>query len=95
MYNRIPKANMLTRYLYTDGITNQEDRMIRDIRKTLSRGLLYSYQGAQVKKLYDENDTIERRALINPNKIKQDYDEKIISIGFESNFKTGDIFQSF
>ena len=93
MYNRIPKANMLTRYLYTDGITNQQDRMIRDKRKTLSRALLYSYQGAQVKKLYDENDTIERRALINPNKIKQDYDEKIISIGFESNFKTGDIFQ--
>ena len=93
MYNRIPKANMLTRYLYTDGRTNQQDRMIRDKRKTLSRALLYSYQGAQVKKLYDENDTIERRALINPNKIKQDYDEKIISIGFESNFKTGDVFQ--
>mgnify|MGYP007119926101 FL=1 len=26
------------------------------------------------------------RALINPNKLKQDYDDKIISIGFEYNF---------
>lgn len=93
MYFRIPKANMLTRYLYTEGVTGQQDRMIRDKRKSLSRALLYSYQAAEVKKLYDENDTIERRALINPNKIKADYDEKIISIGFESNFKTGDIFQ--
>ena len=93
MYNRIPKANMLTRYLYGDGVTGQQERMIRDKRKTLSRALLYSYQAALVKKLYDDKDTIERRALINPDKIKQDYDEKIISIGFESNFKTGDIFQ--
>ena len=93
MYNRIPKANMLTRYLYGDGVTGQQERMIRDKRKTLSRALLYSYQAAYVKKLYDDNDTIERRALINPDKVKQDYDEKIISIGFESNFKTGDIFQ--
>jgi len=44
--------------------------MIRDKRKSLSRALLYSYQAAEVKKLYDENDTIERRALINPNKVK-------------------------
>jgi len=33
------------------------------------------------------------RALINPNKLKQDYDDKIISIGFENNFQCGDIFE--
>jgi hypothetical protein len=33
------------------------------------------------------------RALINPNKLKQDYDDKIISIGFEHDFKPGDIFE--
>ena len=54
MYNRIPKANMLTRYLYGDGVTGQQERMIRDKRKTLSRALLYSYQAALVKKLYDD-----------------------------------------
>jgi hypothetical protein len=26
------------------------------------------------------------RALINPNKLKQDYDDKIVSIGFEARF---------
>jgi len=31
--------------------------------------------------------------LINPNKLKQDYDDKIISIGFEYNFKCGDVFE--
>lgn len=80
MYNRIPKANMLTRYLYGDGVTGQQERMIRDKRKTLSRALLYSYQAALVKKLYDDKDTIERRALINPDKIKQDYDEKLFQL---------------
>ena len=33
------------------------------------------------------------RALINANKLKQDYDDKIISIGFEHNFKAGDVFE--
>jgi tRNA G18 (ribose-2'-O)-methylase SpoU len=33
------------------------------------------------------------RALINPNKLKQDYDDKIISIGFEHDFQPGDIFE--
>ena len=33
------------------------------------------------------------RALINPNKLKQDYDDKIISIGFEYEFKCGDVFE--
>ena len=33
------------------------------------------------------------RALINPNKIKQDYDDKVISIKYDYNFKVGDIFE--
>ena len=33
------------------------------------------------------------RALINPNKLKQDYDDKIISIGYEFGFKVGDVFE--
>jgi hypothetical protein len=33
------------------------------------------------------------RALINPNKLKQDYDDKIISIGFEHKFQCGDVFE--
>ena len=68
----------------------QQDRMIKDKRETLDRVVLYSYQGAVVSKL-DSN--IEARALINPNKVKQDYDDKTISIGYEYEYKPGDIFE--
>ena len=92
-----------------DGITNmskhlayhggyfQQNREIRDKQKSLQKALLYSYQGAFVKKYYPESDKLYEgevvRALINPNKLKQDYDDKIISIDFEHEFKTGDIFE--
>lgn len=33
------------------------------------------------------------RALINPNKLTMDYDNKILSIGYEHKFTTGDIFK--
>lgn len=80
---------------------SQQDRMIRDKRRTLDKAVLHSYQGAWVKKhnyafeaLMDgEREADPVRALINPNKLKQDYDDKIISIGFEHDFRTGDIFE--
>ena len=75
----------------------QQNREIRDKQKSLQKALLYSYQGAFVKKYYPESDEAHKsdivRALINPNKLKQDYDDKIISIGFEHEFHTGDIFE--
>lgn len=71
----------------------QQDRMIADKRRSLKRALWYSYQGANVKKLVpgDEADIV--RALINPNKLKQDYDDKIISIFYDHNYGTGDVFE--
>ena len=69
---------------------NQEERMIRDKYKTLQKALLYSYQGADVQK---EGDEPVWRALINPDKNKMDYDDKIISIDYKSGYKAGDIFQ--
>ena len=72
----------------------QQSREIRDKQKSLQKALLYSYQGAFVRKYYPEGEVGETvRALINPNKLKQDYDDKIISIGFEHEFHTGDIFE--
>lgn len=68
----------------------QQDRMIIDKRKSLDKAILYSYQGARVRKI-DEEKTVP--ALINPNKVKQDYDDKIISVGFEYDFTTGTIFE--
>ena len=79
----------------------QQDRMIRDKRRSLDKATLYSYQGAKVKKqLYDFKPVMDGvreadpvRALINPNKLKMDYDDKIISIGFEHGFHVGDVFE--
>ncbi len=81
--------NMGIRLNYHGGV-EQQDRMIKDKRWTLDHAVNYSYQGAKVR---DLETGVTAKALINPNKIKQDYDDKIISIGFEHNFTTGTIFE--
>lgn len=70
----------------------QQQRMIADKRRSLHRALRFSYQGADVRKI-DSLDDDFVRALINPNKLKQDYDDKIISIDYDDNFKCGDVFE--
>lgn len=80
---------MRARLQYHGGV-NQQDRMIKDKRETLDRVVLYSYQGAKVKKLDSENIDL---ALINPNQVKQDYDDKVISIGYEFGYTPGTIFE--
>lgn len=83
----------------------QQDRMTFDKRRSLDRALLYSYQGASIRKVswIQENQLVEVtgendmprmcRALINPNKLKADYDEKILSVPFEYDFHAGDVFE--
>lgn len=93
--------NQMNVILNQRGGNPQQDRMIKDKRNTLNRAVLYSYQGAFVKKVYNEDnqsfyDELNQppvRALINPDKVKQDYDDKIISIGFEHGFQPGDVFE--
>ena len=67
----------------------QQDRMIKDKYRSFLKALKYSYQGAWVKK---PTDSAQFRALINPNKTKQDYDDKIISVSYDYDLKSGDIF---
>ena len=71
----------------------QQERMIKDKRRSLDRAVWYSYQGAKVINLKNKNKEETHRALINPNKLKPDYDDKIISIGFESGFEVGTVFE--
>ena len=87
----IAGINALAKYLYAAGGPAQQSRMITDKRKTLDRVIKYSYQGAFVQRIGEK--TKPAPALINPNKLKQDYDDKILSIGFEYNFQPGDIFE--
>lgn len=58
---------------------NQQQRMIEDKLRSLKKALLYSYQAATAI-LSDER---EFRCLINPNKNKPAYDNKIISIPYK------------
>lgn len=81
--------NMRARLNYEGGAVQQE-RMIRDKRKTFDRTVLYSYQGADVRIPGSEQSF---KALINPNKNKPDYDDKVLSIGFESGFIPGTVFE--
>ena len=70
----------------------QQERMIKDKRRSLDHAVWYSYQAAEVVKT-DATDRKPVRALINPNKLKQDYDDKIISVGYEYNFAPGTVFE--
>jgi hypothetical protein len=70
--------NLKTRVNYAGG-PNQEERMNSDKLRSLKKALLYSYQ-AQTAILTDGR---EFRCLINHDKLKEDYDDKIISIPYK------------
>ena len=97
----IQGVSVLAKHLYQMGGRTQQERMIRDKRRSLDKAVLYSYQGAFVKKFFPlEEEVTEQlrkqppvRALINPDKVKQDYDDKIISIGYEHGYQPGDVFE--
>ena len=74
------------------GGNRQQERMIRDKRRSLDHAVWHSYQAAEVVKT-DATDRKPVRALINPNKLKADYDDKIISVGYEYNFEVGTVFE--
>lgn len=91
-YPTVKGVSDLSNRLQVAGGFRQQERMIRDKQRSLREALKYSYQGAYVRRL-DEPCGPPARALINPNRLLQDYDDKIISIGFEHNFEVGDIFE--
>ena len=69
----------------------QHDRMVQDKLRSFHRALLYSYQAAWIKK--DSKEANWCRALMNPDKVKFDYDEKILSVDFKNDFHPGDTFE--
>lgn len=70
--------NMATRLSFNGG-NAQIKRMNNDKLKALKKALLYSYQSATAKLA----DGREFRCLINPDHLKNTYDDKILSIPFE------------
>lgn len=98
---------MRKRFEWQGGI-RQEDRMIKDKLRTLQRVLKYSYQGCTIEMVQPHSMVLDAdpnaidtemsvfqpvRALINPDKVKQDYDDKIISIEYKHGYGPGDIFE--
>ena len=69
----------------------QHNRMIMDKLRGFHRALLYSYQAAWVRE--DKEDAEWVRALMNPDKVKFDYDEKIISVDWEYGLRAGSTFE--
>ena len=76
--------------LRTRGGIVQQARMIKDKKETLKRAIKYSYQGAQVQAIGKTEPAV---ALINPNVVKQDYDDKVISIDFDYGYSVGTVFE--
>ena len=75
------------------GGSRQQERMIKDKRRSLDHAVKYSYQAAEIKKVDNGFESQVAPALINPNKLKPDYDDKVLSIGFEYGIQCGDVFE--
>ena len=79
--------------LEINGGVAQQERMIYDKRRSLDKAVLYSYQGALVRNIYAPEGEEPVRALINPNKNKMDYDDKVLSVKYEYGLGVGDVFE--
>lgn len=101
--------DMMRKRLQWQGGVHQEDRMIKDKWRTLQRVLLYSYQACTIQMVQHYTTVLTAdpnpidpdmqlpympvRALINPDKVKQDYDDKIVSLDYEHGYEPGDVFE--
>ena len=77
--------------LRQNGGHRQQERMISHKRRTFDRAVHNSYQAAEIEPVGTIN--IRHRALINPNVTKPDYDDKVLSVGYECGYKTGDVIE--
>lgn len=99
---------LMRKRLEWQGGVRQEDRMIKDKWRTLQKALQYSYQSCSVQMVQKSSQVLDAsldaidnemgiypiyRALINPDKVKQDYDDKIISIDHMAKYEPGDVFE--
>ena len=101
--------DMMKKRLEWHGGIHQEDRMIKDKWRSLQRALLFSYQACTIQKVQDHTAVLDGRivpvdpgmqlpyppvrALINPDKVKQDYDDKIVSLDYNHEYQPGDVFE--
>ena len=77
-------------HLRTAGGHLPQERMIRDKRRSFDRAVWSSYQAAEITHVGENKPA---RALINPDRLSIDYDDKVLSVGFEHDYKPGDVFE--
>lgn len=82
--------NLMRERLRARGGIVQQARIEKDKKEALKRAIKYSYQGARVQAVGKVEHAV---ALINPNIVKQDYDDKIISIDFDYGYSVGTVFE--
>ena len=75
----LDKTTLRTRLNWHGGV-QQIDRMNKDKLRSLQAALWYSYQGCNIKL----SDGRIFRALINVDKLKPDYEDKVLSIPFKA-----------
>ena len=90
-YKTLSLETMKKRLGYLGG--DIDGRNVKGKLKSMLAALKDSYQAEWVTlNEYDEEKKARWRCLINPDKLKEDYDQKEISIQFESGLKEGDVF---
>ena len=90
-YKNMSLETMKKRLEYLGGDT--DGRNVKGKLKSMLSALRDSYQAEWITlNEYNEEIKTKWRCLINPDKLKEDYDVKEISIQFESGIKEGDIF---
>lgn len=82
MFNRLDNA----------GGKKQQDRMIKEKKKSFLSAVQSSYQGAKIT-IIDIPEEKTLQALMNPNRLVADYDEKVLSVEFNEDLQTGTIFK--
>ena len=90
LHTSLPALDRMSMRLNLEGGFKQQDRMIHDKNWSLQRAIKHSYQGAKIKKINEDKIV---PALINPDKTKANYDDKILSVGYEFGFHPGDVFE--
>lgn len=81
---------MKKRLEYAGG--DADGRNVQGKLKSFLGALRDSYQAEWITLNEEKENKTLWRCLINPDKLKEDYDQKEISIQFESNIKEGDVF---
>ena len=71
-----------------------DDRLVKDKYKTFQSTLSNSYQAEWITLLDKEGNKTDKRwrCLINPSRLTEQFDKKIISIDYAAGMKEGDVF---